>query len=219
MTVAPPVTMSPPAKTPFLDVFIVSLATTTIPLFAVSKSGVVLETSGLATLSDCNHHHVCRDMGNWILQSARACAVPKRPVRPVRSEYIPARQRAPFRHETQSEWSTNGIHALLLGMVDFFAPGWHLRLRAPVNDHRFLRPKPQGGSSRVHSGIAAADSNHPLTTRQSAYRIPENDRLSSSWRGSDIRWTNRLRPDFHRDPEEPGQASARPQENRIVLLQ
>src|SRR6056297_3455443 len=112
MTVAAPVTMSPPAQTAFLDVFPVKGSAIIFPHLFNARSGVVLVSSGLA-LDPTDTTTRSQSILNSLPSMGMVCAGRKHQLRPVPFSDIP--YRLTFRlHYQRTVWD------LSAGQIRFF---------------------------------------------------------------------------------------------------
>ena len=63
------------------------------------------------------------------------------------------------------------LHALVLGLFDFFLVGGHGLAAAAVDDGDVLGAEPQGGAGGVDGRVAAADHHHVLAHRHRAAEV------------------------------------------------
>ncbi len=141
MTVAEPVTASPPAQTPFLVVRPVSVATSP-PQSFVCRPGVVLEMMGFglvpSAMTTMSHSMTYSEpgMGTGRLRpdlsgSPSSIFTHSRPVTQPLSSPI-----------TRNGLVSSELDALFLGVLKFLEPGGHFGAAAAVDDERLLGAKP-----------------------------------------------------------------------------
>ena len=162
ITVAAPVTTSPPAQTRSREVRPVSSSATMLPRLPTSRPGVVMGISGLGLLpmAQTDASIGMTELGARDLD--RAAAARGVGLAQLHAQALDLGEPAALvADEAHGQGEEVEDDALLLGVLDLLGARRQLGLAAAVDDVHLVGAQAQGGAGRVHGHVAAARTRPP----------------------------------------------------------
>ena len=217
ITVAAPVTMSPPAHTPRKLVRPDSREGADVAARRALEAGGALEQHRVGARAHGHHDHVhvdqeVRARTGYGPAAARLVGLAHLHAHALHRAH-PALVVAAVSHGAREVLEA---HALLLGVLDLLLARRHLGARAPVDDGDLARAHAQRRARAVHGHVAAAHHGHARALRRRRVVLGEQERLHEVDAGEVLVGGHDVAEVLAGQAHEAGQARARGQVHGVV---